>query len=96
MLINTKIAILVVILVVVALLFVTLLKNTNLPTSEKNELTHDKKWGIYSLDLQTQQTDLIFSSDDTISPIRLNNAGTTLVFSQQISNGKTAQLKDHQ
>ena len=86
--INTKIAILVVILVVVALLFVTLLKNTNLPTSEKNELTHDKKWGIYSLDLQTQQTNLIYSSDDTISRIRLNNARTTLVFSQKISSGK--------
>ncbi len=85
--INTKIAISAVILVVVALLFATLFSNTNLPTPEKNELTHDKKWGIYSLDLQTQQTNLIFSSEDTISRIRINNAGTTLVFSQQISNG---------
>lgn len=85
--INTKIAISAVVIIVVALLFATLLSNKDLPTPEENELEHDKKWGIYSLDLQTQQTDLIFSSDDTISRIRLNNAGTMLVFSQQISNG---------
>ena len=86
--INMKIAISAVILVVVALLFATLLSNTNLSSPENTDLTHDKKWGIYSLDLQTQQTNLIYSSDDTISRIRLNNARTTLVFSQKISSGK--------
>lgn len=91
--INTKIAISAVILVVVALLFVTLLPNTNLPTPENKTIIHDKKWGIYSLDLQTQQTNLIFSSEDTISRIRLNNARTTLVFSQQISNGNPSTIE---
>ena len=50
-------------------------------------MAHEKKWGIYVLDLESMETELVYSSADTISRKRLNNAGNRLVFSQQIDNG---------
>ena len=50
-------------------------------------MAHEKKWGIYVLDLDNEETELVYSSADTISRIRLSNAGDMLVFSQQIDNG---------
>lgn len=47
-----------------------------------NEIVpHVKKWGIYSLDLSTQRIDLIYSSDNEIVTLRLNNNGNQFVFS---------------
>jgi len=47
-----------------------------------NEIVpHVKKWGIYSLDLSTQKIDLIYSSDNEIVTLRLNNNGNQFVFS---------------
>jgi TolB protein len=43
-----------------------------------------ERWGIYSLDLATQQTALIYSAPREIQSMRLNNAGDTLVFSQKM------------
>jgi Tol biopolymer transport system component len=81
--INKKVAISAVAVVVVALVFATLYAN-NRPSSENNELIHDHKWGIYVLDLQTQKTELVYSSQNKMSRIRLDNTGTRLVFSQEI------------
>jgi Tol biopolymer transport system component len=82
---NKKVAILAVVVVVVALIFVTTATN-NLFSPQQKELVHDKKWGIYSLDLETQQTQLVYSSDNKITKIRLNNAGKALVFAEEFGN----------
>jgi Tol biopolymer transport system component len=83
--INKKIAILAVVAVAVALIFTTSLTGNPVSPQQK-ELEHDKKWGIYSLDLETQQTELVYSSENKITKIRLNNAGKTLVFAQELGN----------
>ncbi|MCW4015025.1 MAG: hypothetical protein NWF06_01520 [Candidatus Bathyarchaeota archaeon] len=84
--INTKITILAVVFVVVALVFVTFTANNESPTPEPNELVHEKKWGIYALDLETQKTDLIYSSENKITKIRLSNSGSQLVFAHEFGN----------
>ncbi len=45
---------------------------------------HVKKWGIYSLHLTSQEIDLIYSSDNEITTLRLNNNGDQFVFSMMI------------
>jgi Tol biopolymer transport system component len=45
---------------------------------------HEYRWGIYSMELSHQDVTLIYSSAMTISNIRLNNEGTTLVFSMNV------------
>ncbi len=45
---------------------------------------HVKKWGIYSLDLSSQRVGLIFSSDNEIVTLRLNNNEDKFVFSMMI------------
>lgn len=45
------------------------------------DVPHVKKWGIYSLDLSSQRIGLIFSSDNEITTLRLNNNTDMFVFS---------------
>jgi Tol biopolymer transport system component len=49
---------------------------------------HEERWGIYALDLATEEVVLIHSSSERISYLRLNNAGDRFLFSQRI--GKDA------
>ncbi len=49
---------------------------------------HVKKWGIYSLDLYTQKVDLIYSSDNKITTLRLNNNGDKFVFSMNFNGSE--------
>jgi len=86
--VNKKMVISAVVIVVVALVFVTSIMNNNSSSLENKELVHEKKWGIYVLDLENGDTELVYSSADTISRIRLNNAGDRMVFSQKVDNGK--------
>ena len=82
---NKKIAILAFAVVAVALILsISLFSNSFSP--QQKELVHDKKWGIYSLDLETQQTELVYSSENKITRIRLNNSGNMMVFSQEFGN----------
>lgn len=80
--------------VVVALILATSITNNNMPSPENKELEHDQKWGIYVLDLESQETELVYSSADMLSRIRLNNAGDCLVFSQQIDNGNECTVEE--
>ena len=80
--INKKVAILAAAIVVVAVVLVTMNTNNQTPLPENMELIHEKKHGIYALDLETQQTELIYSSEQKITKIRLNNVGDCLVFAQ--------------
>ena len=84
--VNKKMVISAVAVLVVALVFVTLIMNTGPPSSEKKELVYEKKWGIYVLDLESLETELIYSSANMISRIRLSNAGDRLVFSRDFDN----------
>lgn len=84
--INKKIVISAVAFVVFALVLATAIANHSVPSGKK-ELVHDKKWGIYVLDLETQGTELVYSSENKISKIRLDNSGTRLVFAQEFGSG---------
>ena len=86
MALNKKVAISAVLVVVVALVFVTMNTNNQAPVLENKELIHKYKYGIYALDLETQETELIFSSSHKMTKIRLNNAGDRLVFAQSFGN----------
>ena len=63
--------------IVVALVFVTLITSHNAPVSDNKELAHEKKWGIYVLDLESNDTELVYSSADTISPFAANQTNSS-------------------
>jgi Tol biopolymer transport system component len=84
--INKKIAISAVLVVVVALVFVTSNTNNQAPVLENKELKHGYKYGIYALDLETQETELIYSTPYKMSKIRLNKAGDRFVFAKSFGN----------
>ncbi len=61
-----------------------------MPSSEskKNEVeqelsvSHEQKWGIYVLDLQSEKVELIFSDSKKIDSLSLSNSGDKFAFSQ--------------
>jgi Tol biopolymer transport system component len=64
-----------------------------LPPSENKEVPHEGKWGIYVLDLETEKTEMIYSSAEKISRIRLNNAGNRLVFYHEVGNSSESPVE---
>ena len=50
----------------------------------------EERWGIYTLDLNTQETTLLYSADMEISKFDLNPAGDTIAFSQVV--GDTSEI----
>ncbi|MBN2549490.1 MAG: PD40 domain-containing protein [Anaerolineales bacterium] len=44
---------------------------------------HTERWGIYTLGIETQTVDLLYSSAVEIASLRLNHTGDRLVFSQK-------------
>jgi Tol biopolymer transport system component len=53
-------------------------------SSPTREVPHEGRWGIYALDLGTEDVRLIYSSDATLSVLRLNPAGDKLAFSMKV------------
>jgi Tol biopolymer transport system component len=51
---------------------------------DKNNVPHEGRWGIYSLDRISNETKLIYSSMDKISTLILNNGGDKFAFAQII------------
>jgi Tol biopolymer transport system component len=51
----------------------------------------EQRWGIYRLDLDTQETVLLYSSPAKLSFLRLSNAGDRLVFSQKVGGDADSQ-----
>jgi len=91
--VDKKIVILSIIGLVSTLVFATfIIKNASFLSGNK-EVPHEDKWGIYVLDLETEKTELVYSSANRISRVRLNNAGDQLVFYQQIDNGSECVVK---
>jgi hypothetical protein len=53
--------------------------NTKLPE-------HDKRYGIYSLELANNNVELIFSSDNSLHRIQENHTGTKIVFREDFGS----------
>ena len=55
------------------------------PAPAMRTVPHENRWGIYKLNIASQDVELIYSSADEIftSAPRLNNQGTRLVFAQK-------------
>jgi len=61
---------------------------------DKKQVPHEGQWGIYSLDLSTQDVSLIYGSADEIySVLRLNQAGDRFVFAQRIGGTSDERLE---
>ncbi|MFH0737919.1 MAG: hypothetical protein V1827_04900 [Candidatus Micrarchaeota archaeon] len=58
------------------------------PQAERT-VPHEGKWGIYELELASEDVRLVYSTDDEIqaSALRLDGDGTMLVFSQKADGG---------
>ncbi len=48
---------------------------------------HEGQWGIYALDLSSQDVSLLYSTDDAISGINLGSSGTHILFSKMTQSG---------
>ena len=57
-------------------------------TSSTKSVPHENRWGIYSLDLSTENIDLIYSGADQLTGLRLNNDGDRFVFSRKSDTGE--------
>jgi Tol biopolymer transport system component len=56
----------------------------NSPSTEKT-VPHEEDWGIYALDLSSDEVELIWSCNETISQLCLNHAGDQFAFSNGAS-----------
>lgn len=65
---------------IAAILAVVFIVGKNVPDKTKS-VPHEKRWGIYELALNNNKTNLIYSSDDKISEIKLNHQGDKIAFS---------------
>lgn len=54
------------------------------PLPSQPVIPHKERWGIYRLDIDTQLVDLLYTSPEEITGLRLNSVGDRLVFSQKI------------
>ena len=53
------------------------------PTADEKTVPHEKRWGIYTLDLSTENINLVYSSEREIEGLRINNQGNKFAFSQK-------------
>lgn len=51
--------------------------------SETKQVPHEGQWGIYALNLSTQDIALLYSAGDEIAGLDLSNSGTHLTFSKK-------------
>ncbi|MFH1393567.1 MAG: hypothetical protein ABII71_01705 [Candidatus Micrarchaeota archaeon] len=58
--------------------------DSSIAIQEEQSVSHEGAWGIYSLDLSSGQTRLVFSSDDPIAHLSMDPTGNRLAFSQRI------------
>jgi Tol biopolymer transport system component len=56
---------------------------------ETREVPHEGRWGIYVLDLSSQDVALLYSTNDEIAVIDLSTSGTLLAFSQKTPGAGT-------
>ncbi|MBD3232143.1 MAG: hypothetical protein GF315_00300, partial [candidate division Zixibacteria bacterium] len=56
----------------------------SLTNSDDYTVPHEQRWGIYSLNLASEEVELIFSIGEEISGLKLNHAGDKFAFSRKI------------
>lgn len=83
--VNKGIVVSVIVILAVAFVFALVMNYDSIPSMDQ-KAPHEEKWGIYILDLQNGNTELVYSSSNEISRIRLDHTGDRLVFSQQFDN----------
>lgn len=71
-------------LIVVAILILTTISLGEITGTQTLRVPHQERWGIYQLDIATQNIELIYTSPCKISGLQINNKGDTFVFSQFI------------
>jgi len=54
---------------------------------DERKVPHEGRWGVHSLELATEETELIYSNPNRISGLHLNDAGNEFVFSLQVTSG---------
>ena len=79
---RAKVALAVAVLVVVAVVVIATLYSTMV--SPKKTVPHESNWGIYSLNLSSEEVALVYSSPNMLRGMSLNSAGNTLAFSERI------------
>ena len=69
--------------------------NEKSPVQNEKTVPHEGRWGIYALDLSTQNVTLIYSTSKQIytSALRLNSTGNTFVFAQEIDDTGDTSLR---
>jgi hypothetical protein len=92
--VDKKIVILSIVDLVATLVFVAFIIRTVSFVSGDKELPHEGELGIYVLGLETEETGLVYSSSSMISLVRLNDAGNSSVFYQQIGGGSECVVKE--
>jgi Tol biopolymer transport system component len=71
-----------VVAIIAAALFMSACSEQSPPTN--STVPHQGDWGIYALDLSTQDVALIWSTNEAISHLCLNHAGDTFAFSRRL------------
>jgi Tol biopolymer transport system component len=82
--INRITSALALLMIVISIIAVTGCSKNGRDASTDRTVPHLERWGIYALDLATEEVELIYSSPQKISYLHLNNAGNRFVFSQRI------------
>ena len=73
-----------VLLTILAPVLATLACGSESASSTPVEVPHQERWGIYALHLESESIELIYSSPDQITTVRLDAASDRFVISQQI------------
>jgi len=55
-----------------------------------SNVPYQRRWGIYRLDLETSQVDIVYTCDERLSGIRLSPDGNTFVFTKSYGEGNDA------
>lgn len=71
-------------LVIVSRRLIDTLSSVKKETEEEQTVPHEEKWGIYSLDLESEDVELIYSSSEKTSSLSLANSGDKFLFSQKV------------
>ncbi len=67
------------------------ISNTAPPTSPQQTVPQEERWGIYRLGMDSQITDLIYSSPIEIAGLRVNSRGDRFVFSQKVGTDNNSE-----
>jgi Tol biopolymer transport system component len=82
MTINKKFFVCIITLIIITISLCGCTQNQDF-TPDVKTVPHEKRWGIYSLDLTTYDTSLIYSYDREIEGLRINHQGDRFAFSQK-------------